>query len=72
MRPNPLIKETVMDTPNIETIRTMPKEDLAALNKQLTKNLARHMVGMLFVKLTLTSVVSVLARKALIEAAKRA
>lgn len=60
-----------MDTPNIEQIRTMPKKDVAALNKQLSRKLATHMVGMIFVKLTLRSVLTVLARKAVIEAAKR-
>lgn len=62
-----------MDTaPSIDKIRSMPKTERDALNRQLTKNLARHMVGMVFVKLTIGGIVSVLGRKALIEAAKRA
>jgi hypothetical protein len=61
-----------MDTPDINQIRTMPKEDLAALNKQMARRLAGHMIGMLFLKTAAAGVLSVLARKALIEAAKRA
>jgi hypothetical protein len=61
-----------METPNIHQIRTMPKEDVAALNKKLTRRLAGHMVGMLFIKTAMYGVLGVLARKALHEAAKRA
>lgn len=61
-----------MDTPNIHQIQTMPKEELAALNKRLTNRFAAHMLGMLFLKLAVPSVAGVLVRKAVIQAAKKA
>jgi ribosomal protein L29 len=61
-----------MDTPNAAQIRTMSKEDLSALNNRMAKKLAGHMVGMLFLKLSVAGVLTVVAKKAAIEAAKRA
>lgn len=60
-----------MDTPTVAEIRALSPQDQAALNRQLTRTIAKHMLGMMFVKLSLTSVLTVLAKKALIEAAKR-
>lgn len=58
-------------TPSIEEIKTMPKEDLAALNRKTTQKLATHVVGLMFLKLAIPSVLGVLARKALVNAAKK-
>ena len=60
-----------MDQPTVDSIRAMSPQDQAALNRQMTRAIAKHMLGLVFVKLTLTSVLTVLAKKALIEAAKR-
>jgi hypothetical protein len=61
-----------MDTPDINTIKTMPKKDLEALNNKLARRFATHMVGLIFIKLTVRNVAVVLAKKAIITAAKRA
>jgi hypothetical protein len=60
-----------MTTPDINTIKAMPKNDLAALNNQMAQKLATRVVGLMFLKLAVPGVLGVLARKALITAAKR-
>lgn len=60
-----------METPSINTIKAMPKKDLDALNSQLARRLATHVVGMIFLKLSIAGVTQVLAKKAIIVAAKR-
>lgn len=61
-----------MDTPDITKIKTMPKKDLEALNRELGRKLATRVVGTIFLKLTVSGLLQVFAKKALIEAAKRA
>lgn len=61
-----------MDTPDINTIKAQSKKDRAALENKLARRFATHMVGLVFIKLTLRNVAVVLAKKAIIEAAKRA
>ena len=61
-----------MDVITPDQIHAMPKEELAALNRKLGKKLALHMVGMLFLKLSIAGLTNVLTRKALIAASKHA
>ena len=61
-----------MDTPNINTIKAMPKKDLEALNSQLARKLATRVVGVVLLRLAMNGVMRVLVQKAVIEAAKRA
>lgn len=61
-----------MDTPNINTIKAMPKEELDALNRKLATKFAIHAVGAIWLRLAVQGVVRTLATKAIIEAAKRA
>lgn len=61
-----------MNTPTIHQINAMSKEDVRALNRKMTKRLALHMGGMLFFKIAVAGVLRTVAKKAMIEAAKRA
>lgn len=60
-----------MTTPSFEQIQAMSKEELAAQNKRLTRRLAMHMVGLLFVKIAAPKVAMNLITKAAVTAAKR-
>jgi hypothetical protein len=61
-----------MDTPTIHTINAMSQEDRDALNRKMMRRFATHVAGMLFIKIAVRNVAVVLAKKAIIEAAKRA
>lgn len=60
-----------MNNLNINDVKAMSAEDRKTLNSQLQKKLATHLVGMIFLKLSIAGVAQVLARKALVVAAKR-
>lgn len=60
-----------MDTPDINTIKAMPKKDIDALNRKMARRLATHVVGAIFIRTTLRGVLTVFAKKAIITAAKR-
>lgn len=59
-----------MNTPNINDVKAMSSEERKTLNSQISRKLATHVVGMIFLKLSIAGVTRVLAKKALIAAAK--
>lgn len=59
-----------MDAPNINTIKAMTPEERKTLNSQISRKIATHIVGMIFLKLSIAGVTRVLTKKALIAAAK--
>lgn len=60
-----------MDTPVIDQINAKNQEDRDALNSKLMRRFAAHAVGMIFIRLAVRNATVVLAKKAIIEAAKR-
>jgi hypothetical protein len=66
----PLYQGAIMQIPDINDIRSMPQEELDALNKKLARKLAINMATLLWVKITVPRVAAVCLKHAAIRAAK--